>query len=201
MWPAVELMKKLTKEDLFTLEKYAQIRRDFRASVMQHKQNRRLAIGPDATLYFEDRLTIQYQVQEMLRIEKIFEAAGIEEELAAYNPLIPDGKNWKATFMLEFEDAKERRKRLSELVGVEAAVWIRVDELERVRPVYNEDLDRSTEDKTSSVHFMRFELTDEMISALKDGALVTAGIDHPAYSHTVDPIPDNVLQSLLNDLD
>ncbi len=194
-------MQQLTRSDLISLEKYAEMRSDFRAKVMEHKQNRRLAIGPNATLYFEDRLTVQYQVQEMLRIEKIFEAQGIEEELATYNPLIPDGKNWKATFMLEYEDVAERRQRLSELIGVESAVWVKVNGFDPVPPIYNEDLERSTEDKTSSVHFMRFELTDGMIKALQNGASVSAGIDHPACNHTVDPIPDNVLKSLLNDLD
>jgi len=194
-------MNKLAREDLISLEKYAEMRSDFRDKVMEHKKNRRLAIGPNATLYFEDRLTIQYQVQEMLRVEKIFEAEGIKEELEAYNPLIPDGKNWKATFMLEFGDVAERRKRLAELVGVEANVWMQVKGFDRISPIYNEDLERSTEEKTSSVHFMRFELTDEMIKALKNGATLSAGIDHPKYQETVDPVSDNIVESLLNDLD
>jgi len=194
-------MNKLAREDLITLEKYAEMRSDFRDKVMEHKKNRRLAIGPNATLYFEDRLTIQYQVQEMLRVEKIFEAEGIKEELAAYNPLIPDGKNWKATFMLEYGDVAERRIRLAELVGVEAKVWMQVAGCERIAPIYNEDLQRSTETKTSSVHFMRFELTDAMITALKGGASLAAGIDHPNYTDTVNPVAENVLKSLLNDLD
>lgn len=194
-------MNKLVREDLITLEKYAEMRSDFRDKVMEHKKNRRLAIGPNATLYFEDRLTIQYQVQEMLRVEKIFEAEGIKEELEAYNPLIPDGKNWKATFMLEFGDVAERRIRLAELVGVEANVWMQVAGFDRITPIYNEDLERSTEEKTSSVHFMRFELTDAMIAALKNGAALSAGIDHPKYDYTVDPVYDNTLKALLNDLD
>ena len=194
-------MNKLAREDLITLEKYAEMRSDFRDKVMEHKKNRRLAIGPNATLYFEDRLTIQYQVQEMLRVEKIFEAEGIKEELEAYNPLIPDGKNWKATFMLEFGDVAERRIRLAELVGVEANVWMQVAGFDRITPIYNEDLERSTEEKTSSVHFMRFELTDAMIAALKNGAALSAGIDHPQYNYTVDPVYDNTLKALLNDLD
>ncbi|MEX2354210.1 MAG: DUF3501 family protein, partial [Gammaproteobacteria bacterium] len=177
-------MDKLKKSDLYTLEKYAEVRKDFREQVLEHKKNRRLAIGPNATLYFEDRMTLQYQVQEMLRIEKIFEAAGIEEELSAYNPLIPDGKNWKATFMLEYGDIAERRKRLAELTGVEGKVWMQVQGFDRIVPIYNEDLERSTADKTSAVHFMRFELTDDMITALKGGASLSAGIDHPKYNHT-----------------
>ena len=194
-------MSKLERSDLWTLEAYAGQRSAFRAEVIEHKKPRRVVLHPNATMYFEDRTTIRYQLQEMLRIERIFEAAEIEEELATYNPLIPDGKNWKATFMLEYEDVAERRQRLSELIGVESAVWVKVNGFDPVPPIYNEDLERSTEDKTSSVHFMRFELTDEMIKALQNGASVAAGIDHPAYNHTVDPIPDNVLKSLLNDLD
>lgn len=194
-------MKKLAREDLISLEKYAEMRSDFRDKVMQHKKNRRLAIGPNATLYFEDRLTIQYQVQEMLRIEKIFEAESIKEELEAYNPLIPDGKNWKATFMLEYGDVAERRKRLAELVGVEANVWMQVAGFDRIAPIYNEDLERSTDEKTSAVHFMRFELSDAMIVALKNGATLSAGIDHPHYLHTVEPVPANIVNALVQDLD
>ncbi|NNE37099.1 MAG: DUF3501 family protein, partial [Gammaproteobacteria bacterium] len=194
-------MNKLTRDDLFSLEKYAEVRPDFRARVMEHKKNRRLAIGPNANLYFEDRLTIQYQIQEMLRIEKIFEVDGINEELEAYNPLIPEGKNWKATFMLEFGDADERKMKLAELVGVEANVWIQVEGFDRIVPIYNEDLERSTESKTSSVHFMRFELTDEMINALKSGASLSAGIDNPSYPHIVDPVAKNICNALIEDLE
>ena len=194
-------MDKLTRDDLYSLEKYAEVRTDFRARVMEHKKNRRVPIGPNANLYFEDRLTIQYQIQEMLRIEKIFEADGINEELEAYNPLIPDGKNWKATFMLEFEDVDERRVKLAELVGVEANVWMQVEGFDRIVPIYNEDLERSTESKTSSVHFMRFELTDEMINALKAGAFLAAGIDHPAYRYTLSPMPENIRDALIDDLE
>ena len=194
-------MQKLTRADLFSLKKYAEQRQDFRARVLEHKKNRRLAIGPNANLYFEDRLTIQYQVQEMLRIEKVFEVAGIEEELAAYNPLIPDGSNWKATFMLEFEDEAMRRRRLVELRGVEANVWMQVSGFERIRPIYNEDMERSDEEKTAAVHFMRFELNPAMIRALKAGAGLAAGIDHPAYLHTVEPVPAAILNALLQDLD
>ena len=194
-------MEKLDRSQLYSLEKYSEIRSDMRARVMAHKKNRRLPIGPNATLYFEDRETIQYQVQEMLRVEKVFEADGIEEELEAYNPLIPDGSNWKATFMLEYDDADERRQQLSQLLGIDQAVWVRVGELEIVRPISNEDLERETEDKTSSVHFLRFELSQEMVEALKQGASISAGIDHQNYSYSLTPIPANIQESLVADLD
>lgn len=194
-------MDKLKREDLYSLEKYAEVRPEFRARVMEHKKNRRLSIGANANLYFEDKITVQYQIQEMLRIEKIFEADGINEELESYNPLIPDGKNWKATFMLEFEDVEERRVKLSELVGVEANVWMQVNGFDKIEPIYNEDMERSTESKTSAVHFMRFELTDDMINALKSGGTLAAGIDHPKYPHTVDPVADNIRDALIDDLE
>lgn len=194
------VVDKLARQDLYSLEKYAEIRPAFRVEVMAHKQGRRLPLGPNATLYFEDRLTIQYQIQEMLRVERIFEAPGIEEELAAYNPLIPDGSNWKATFMLEYDDPIERQKRLAECVGIEDRVWVCVHGFAAVAPVADEDLERDTEDKTSSVHFLRFELSNEMIKALKNGAPLAAGIDHEKYRCTVDPVPENVRQALLKDL-
>ncbi len=194
-------MNKLSREDLFSLEKYAEIRNDFRARVMSHKENRQLPIGPHATLYFEDRLTMQYQIQEMLRAEKIFDAEGIQEELDVYNPLVPDGLNWKATFMIEYTDEKERKDALARLIGVEKKLWMRVAGFESVTPIANEDLERETEDKTSSVHFLRFELTEDMVAALKNGASVAAGISHPEYDLTVDPVPDNIRQALLEDLE
>jgi len=194
-------MDKLTRDDLYSLEKYSEIRSDFRSRVMQHKRNRTLAIGPNATLYFEDRLTIHYQIQEMLRVEKIFEAEGIEDELGAYNPLIPNGSNWKATFMLEFPEPAERRRRLAELVGIEDAVWLRIDEHEPVQPIADEDLERDTPDKTSSVHFLRFELEPQMIQSLRDGAGLAAGIEHPNYRHMVESVPANIRDALLADLD
>lgn len=194
-------MEKLTRETLFSLEKYAEVRNDFRAEVMAHKRDRRLALGANATLYFEDRLTMQYQVQEMLRIERIFEAAGIAEELDAYNPLIPDGNNWKATFMVEFPEVAERRTMLQKLVGIEDHVWMQVDEFEKIRPIADQDLERDTEDKTSAVHFLQFDLPPEQIDALKNGASLAAGIDHAAYQVEVRPVPDNVRTSLLKDLD
>ena len=193
-------MKKLTRDDLYPLEKYAELRPQLRAEVMAHKLHRQVAVGPNATLYFEDRMTMQYQVQEMLRIERIFEAEGINDELAAYNPLIPDGSNWKATFMVEFPEVEERREALKRLKGIENRVWVRVAGFEPVRPHVDEDLEREDEEKTSAVHFMRFELTPEMVKAIKQGAAVAMGIDHPAYTHVVDPIPAATRDSLAQDL-
>ncbi len=194
------MMQKLSREDLFTLEKYAEIRDEFRQQVLDHKKHRRIALGTNAALYFEDRLTMQYQVQEMLRIEKIFEADGIMEELDAYNPLIPDGTNWKATFMVEFPDIEERRQMLGRLVGVEDKVYMQVDGFDRVYAIADEDLERSDETKTSAVHFMRFELPAEQIDALKGGASLAAGIDHENYLVEINPVGDNIRESLLGDL-
>ena len=193
-------MSRLTRADLFGLEKYAEIRGEFRARVMAHKKNRQVGIGPNATLYFEDRLTMQYQIEEMLRIEKIFEAAGIEEELAAYNPLVPDGGNWKATFMIEVPDPDERRGVLARLVGVEDRLWVRVGEFEQVYAIADEDMERETADKTSSVHFVRFELTPEMVAAAKKGAAIGLGIGHPQYPHTVAAVAPPVRDALVADL-
>ena len=193
-------MEKLSRNDLYSLEKYAELRPEFRKKVMAHKRDRKLHIGENATLYFEDRLTMQYQVQEMLRIEKIFEAEGIQEELDAYNPLIPDGSNWKATFMVEFPDVAERQQMLQHLIGIEDCVWMQVGDLEKIRPIADEDLERSDDVKTSAVHFMRFELSAEQVAALKAGASVSAGIDHPNYQADVNPVPENIRSSLLEDL-
>lgn len=193
-------MQKLTRQDLMSLEQYAEARPDFRARVLSHKQNRRIPLGTNATLYFEDRLTMQYQVQEMLRIERIFEADGIADELDAYNPLIPDGSNWKATFMVEFPDIEERRAMLKSLVGIEEQVYVQVDGHERVFAIADEDLERSDAGKTSAVHFLRFELEPAMIAALKSGAALAAGIDHENYRVTVSPVADNVRDSLVADL-
>ena len=192
-------MKQLTRDDLYSLEKYAAIKTDFRARVMEHKKNRRVAIGEHATLYFEDKLTMQYQVQEMLRLERIFEADGIQDELDVYNPLIPDGSNWKATFMVEYDDVEERKKALARLIGIENSVWVKVGSFDRVFAIANEDLDRSEPDKTSAVHFMRFELTPEMVMAAKQGATVKAGIDHPAYREETE-LPALKRESLAGDL-
>jgi hypothetical protein len=194
-------MDKLSRESLFSLEQYAAQRNDFRERVIAHKRDRRLALGTNATLYFEDRLTMQYQVQEMLRIERIFEAAGIEDELSAYNPLIPDGSNWKATFMVEFPDEAERRAMLKRLIGIEETVWMQVGDSEHIWPVANEDLERCNAEKTSAVHFLRFELSDEQIKLLKGGAPLAAGIDHENYTVDIRPVANHIRESLLGDLD
>ncbi len=193
-------MEKLTRSDLYSLEQYAENRPEIRARVMKHKKNRIVHVGPSATLYFEDRQTIQYQIQEMLRVERIFEASGIEEELDAYNPLIPDGSNWKATFMIEEPDVDKRRELLSELVGIEDRVWVRVDGHEQVFAIADEDLERETESKTSSVHFLRFELGEKMIADLQQGAALGIGIDHRNYSHEVEPVAISIRDALLADL-
>ncbi|OYY95500.1 MAG: hypothetical protein B7Y41_03070 [Hydrogenophilales bacterium 28-61-23] len=192
-------MAKLTRDDLYSLEKYAEVRADFRAKVIEHKKNRRLALDEHNSLYFEDALTVQYQIQEMLRIERIFEAAGIAEELAVYNPMIPDGHNWKATFMIEYADETERKAALARMIGVEDKVWLQVAGFARVYAIADEDLERGTPDKTASVHFMRFELTPDMIAAAKAGAALHAGIEHPACATTC-AVPDNVRAALANDL-
>jgi hypothetical protein len=189
----------LTREKLYSLEQYARIRPEFRTKVMEHKAKRRLAIGAHATLCFEDSLTMQYQVQEMLRLERIFEEEGIQQELDVYNSLIPDGSNWKATFMLEYEDVDERRAALASLLGIEKAIWIQAEGCGKVYPIANEDMDRETEDKTSAVHFLRFELTPEMVGAIKRGASLRAGIDHPGYRMEVE-VPAEVRNSLAGDL-
>ena len=188
-------------DDLMSLEAYHRERPEFRSRVLAHKRDRQVAIGPNATLYFEDRLTVQYQVQEMLRIERLFEREAIEEELGAYNPLIPDGSNFKATFMVEFPDPEERRRELARLTGVENNVFVEVDGHIKVMAIADEDLDRSTDDKTSAVHFLRFELDDEMVASLKTGAALSFGIVHSNYNHIVAAVSDNVRDSLINDLD
>ena len=194
-------MDKLTKEDLYSLEEYSAMRAEFRAKMIAHKKNRVLRLGEHATLHFEDRLLMQYQIQEMLRAEKIFEADGIQEEIDAYNPLIPDGSNWKATFMLEYDDENIRRQRLSELIGIEKTVWVCVNGFDKVFPICNEDLERETEEKTSSVHFMRFELTADMCNALKSGAKVSAGIGHDKYAVSISELSTGMRDSLVADLD
>jgi hypothetical protein len=193
-------MAKLTRDKLMTLEAYAKARDTIRAEVMAHKKNRNVALGDHVTLIFEDEMTIRYQVQEMLRAEKVFEEAGIQDELDAYNPLIPDGCNWKATMMIEYEDIEERRRMLAKLVGIEDRVWVQVAGYEQVYAIADEDLERSTEEKTSAVHFLRLELTPEMSRALKQGAGLSMGVDHPAYQTTLDPVPAGIRASLLRDL-
>lgn len=177
------------------------MRDDYRSEVMAHKANRKIPIGPNASLYFEDRLTVQYQIQEMLRIEKIFVAEGINEELETYNPMIPDGSNWKATFMIEFPDENERRIKLGEFIGIEKMIWVKVGEHAKVNPICNEDLERETEHKTSAVHFARFELTDAMLASLKQGEAIAMGCDLPIYQHTLNPISLEAQVSLKADLD
>ncbi|MEJ2299538.1 MAG: DUF3501 family protein [Woeseiaceae bacterium] len=194
------VMEKLTREDLYSLEQYAERRGEFRSRVLEHKKHRRVDVGPNLTLYFEDRLTVQYQVQEMLRIERIFEADGIHEELDAYNPLIPDGGNLKCTAMFEFVDVDERRRRLAELTGVENHVWVQVDGHEKVYAIANEDLDRSTDEKTSAVHFMRFEFTSEMRAALRNGAELTMGVTHDLYNHQT-RVEGDTLNALVADFE
>jgi hypothetical protein len=194
-------MPALSRSELWSLEEYAEQRPAFRSRVMAHKKQRQLPLGNNARLYFEDTLTIRYQIQEMLRIEKEFEAAGIEEELEAYNPLIPDGHNWKATFMIEFDDPQERATRLGQMIGIEDKVWVQVEDCERVYPIADEDLERSNDEKTSSVHFLRFELTPSMITAALSGGTLSAGVDHEAYSVESFELPNKIAQSLLADLE
>ena len=194
-------MQKLTRQDLHSLEDYSAMRDEFRAQVIQHKKNRVIQIGPNVTLHFEDRLVMQYQIQEMLRAERIFESEGIQEELDAYNPLIPDGTNWKATFMIEFPDPDERAIRLREMIGIEDQTWVQVSGLAKVFPICDEDMPRETSDKTSSVHFMRFELDADMVKAINSGDAISVGIDHPKYTHAIEPVPESVRASLAGDID
>ena len=190
----------LSRADLYSLEDYAAQRANIRAQVMAHKTARRVSIGPHATLYFEDRLTIQYQIQEMLRIERLYTPAEIQEELDTYNPLIPNGQNWKATFMLEYTDEQQRREQLQHLVDIENRLWVQVGDQQRVRPIADEDLTRTEADKTSAVHFVRFELSAAMISAAQQGADLHMGIDHPAYTHTETPLSTEQRKALVADL-
>jgi hypothetical protein len=192
-------MPAITSDSLLTLEAYAKERNDFRARVMAHKQTRVVHLGAHITLIFEDELTIRYQVQEMLRVERIFEEGDIREELQTYNPLVPNGSNWKATMMIEYPDVEERKRKLGELVGVEDRIWVQAADAARVYAVADEDLERATDEKTSAVHFLRFELDRNMIDALRDGAALTMGADHPHYQATVD-VDAAVKASLLNDL-
>ena len=194
-------MKKLARADLMSLEQYAQDRAQLRGEVIAHKQLRNVQVGPNMTWCFEDYTTIRYQVLEMLRAERIFEGDGIQGEIDAYNPLIPDGRNWKVTLLLEFPDPEERRVALEKLIGVEDRCWIRVSEMERVFAVADEDMDRENADKTSAVHFLRFELTPSMVQAMKSGASLSLGVDHENYRHVQGPLPAPVRDSLSHDLD
>jgi len=191
---------RLRPEDLFSLEQYAKQRPEFRPKVIAHKRNRTLQCGPNATWCFEDRLTVQYQVQEMLRIERIFEAEGIADELAAYNPLIPDGSNWKVTLLIEYPEVEERRAALAKMKGIEDRCWVQVAGHERVFAIADEDLERENDEKTSSVHFLRFELTPAMVAAAKGGAAISIGMDHDAYRHAIDPLPAAARDALVRDL-
>jgi hypothetical protein len=191
---------KISRESLLTLEAYARERPAFRARVLEHKKPRTVHVGDHLTLLFEDELTIRYQIQEMLRIEKTFEEAGIQDELSAYNPLVPDGTNWKATMLIEYEDAEERKRALGRLTGLERRVWVRVESAEPVYAIADEDLERTSAEKTASVHFLRFELAPGMISALKAGAALAIGVDHPHYSAAVDPVAEETRRALIADL-
>lgn len=194
-------MPHITQDTLMPLETYAKARPEFRAKVIAHKKDRAIQLGANVTLIFEDELTIRYQVQEMLRAEKIFEETGIIDELGAYNPLIPDGSNWKATMMIEYPDENERRIKLTQLIGVEDRVWVQVQGCDRVHAIADEDLERDNGQKTSAVHFLRFELTATMVTALRGGAAaLEMGVDHPHYSATGVRVPDAMRASLLADL-
>jgi hypothetical protein len=194
-------MQKLARQDLMTLEQYAVERPRLRAEIIAHKQLRTVQVGPNMTWLFEDRATIRYQVLEMLRVERIFEAAGIQDELDAYNPLIPSGSNWKATLLVEYPDAAARQVALGKLIGVEDRCWVRVSEMERVFAIADEDLERENAEKTSAVHFLRFELSPSMIEAAKSGASLSVGVDHENYRHSNAPLPAMVRDALLLDLE
>ena len=193
-------MPKLSPASLMSLEAYAKARKEFRAQVIAHKKKRTVHLGDNVTLIFEDELTMRYQVQEMLRAEKIFEERGIQEEIDAYNPLIPDGRNFKATLMIEYADIEERRVALGKLKGVEDRTWVRVEGLPRVYAIADEDLERENDEKTSAVHFLRFELTREMAEALKYGLGLTIGVDHPHYQAMLDPVAPETRAALIKDL-
>ena len=193
-------MPSITRASLMTLEAYAKVRKEFRANVMAHKKNRRVHLGDHITLQFEDEMTMRYQIQEMLRAARIFEEDGIQEELDAYNPLVPDGSNWKATMLIEYPDTTERAKALAELIGVEDRIWIQVEGCPRVYAIADEDLDRETDVKTSSVHFLRFELDAAMKQSLSGNAGLRMGVDHPRYRTVLDSLPTAVRESLMRDL-
>ena len=193
-------MPKLTPADLLPLETYAKARAEIRTKIMAHKKNRTVHLGDHVTLIFEDSLTISYQVQEMLRAERIFETEGIQEELDAYNPLLPDGSNWKATMMIEYPDVNERQTMLARLKGIEDKTWMRVAGFDKVYPIADEDLERENEEKTSAVHFMRYELTPAMVAAAKHGATISMGVEHPEYTSIIEALPDAIRASLVSDL-
>ena len=190
----------LSRSDLWSLEDYSEMRSTFRKEVLAHKQHRRVQIGDAMQLIFEDRLTIKYQIQEMLRIEKIFEAEGIQQELDAYNPLIPDGDNWKCTLLIQYEDVHERQRRLKQLLGVEDKIWVQVGDGKPVWPIADEDMDRANEDKTAAVHFIRYPLTLEDIAAVKSGAAITFGVEHVAYPCSPVQVAEAVRLTLVSDI-
>jgi len=193
-------MQKLARADLMSLEQYASDRPRLRSEVIAHKQLRNVAVGPNMTWCFEDRTTIRYQVLEMLRAERIFESQGIQAELDAYNPLIPDGSNWKVTLLLEFPDPAERRAALEKLIGVEDRCWVRVSEMQRVFANADEDLARENDEKTSAVHFLRFELSATMVEAMKGNGSLSIGVDHEQYRYSRSPLPAAVRDALRADL-
>ncbi|HVY04990.1 MAG TPA: DUF3501 family protein [Burkholderiales bacterium] len=193
-------MGAITIESLMSLEQYARARKEFRERVLAHKKPRTVRLGEHVTLVFEDELTMRYQIQEMLRAERIFEEDGIRDEIDAYNPLVPDGSNWKATMLIEYPDLDERRDALARMIGIEDSVWIQVDGQPRQYAIADEDLDRENDVKTSAVHFLRFELAAPAKKALGSGAALAMGIDHPAYTVTLDRASDGTLRSLLGDL-
>jgi len=191
----------IARDSLLSLEAYARQRKEFRAKAMAHKRDRTAHLGAHVTLVFEDELTIRYQVQEMLRIERIFEEQGIQDELDAFNPLVPDGRNFKATMMIEYTDAEERKHALARLKGIEDRVWVQVEGCPRIYAIADEDLERENEEKTSAVHFLRFELNDDMASALKSGVGLALGVDHPNYEAEIGAVAANVRASLAQDMD
>jgi hypothetical protein len=193
-------MPAITRESLMSLERYAKVRKEFRSNVMAHKKTRSVRLGGHVSLLFEDEMTMRYQIQEMLHAERIFEEEGIQDELDAYNPLIPDGSNWKATMMIEYPDVDERRHALGRLIGIEDRVWVQVEGCPRVYAVADEDSNRENDEKTSSVHFLRFELDPSMKKALSASANIRMGVDHPNYQATIDPAPAPVRESLIKDL-
>ncbi len=193
-------MPLITRNSLLTLEAYARERSAFRARVMAHKRVRTLSLGEHLTIFFEDELTMRYQIQEMLRIERIFEEAAIQDELNTYNALVPDGNNWKATMMIEYAEISQRVQMLAQLMGIENRVWVRVAGFDPVYATADEDMARQNDTKTSSVHFLRFPLTAPMIQALRGENLLAAGVDHASYGYTLDPVPTALQHSLLADL-
>jgi hypothetical protein len=193
-------MPRITRESLMTLEAYHKARPEFRRKVIAHKKRRSVPLGEHVTLLFEDELTIRYQIQEMLRIEKIFEEDGIQNELESYGPLVPDGRNLKATMLIEYADPTLRRAALSRLKGIEQRVWLQVEGSPKVWPIADEDLERENDEKTSAVHFLRWELTEEMAAALKYGVTLSIGVEHPNYTETLAPVPTDTRDALAADL-